>query len=107
MKRILVEINDESYGHFIDLVSTLPKDKIHLWEAVDRDDFFSEEDNKAYEKALKELRLGQAISLDDFRNERLKELLFMLSQEKSLGNVWDNQYDEFLKEVKEKFCGLL
>ena len=71
MRKILVEINEDSYQDFVGLISSIPKDKIRLWEEINYDDFFSEEDNEAYQKALRELKQGEAISLEDIKKEML------------------------------------
>ena len=64
MKRVLVEINDDSYNKFLDTISKLPDDKIRFWEEIDKDDLFTADDNKAYQKAIEELKQGKAISLN-------------------------------------------
>ncbi|MEA3475595.1 MAG: hypothetical protein U9R23_04020 [Candidatus Cloacimonadota bacterium] len=69
MKRVLVEINDDSYNKFLDTISKLPDDKIRFWEEIDKDDFFTADDNKVYQKAIEELKKGRAISLNKIKKE--------------------------------------
>ncbi len=69
MKRVLVEINDDSYNKFLDTISKLPDDKIRFWEEIDKDDLFTADDNKAYQKAIEELKQGKAISLNMIKKE--------------------------------------
>ena len=69
MKRVLVEINDDSYNKFLDTISKLPDDKIRFWEEVDKNDFFTADDNRVYQKAIRELKKDKAISLDKIKKE--------------------------------------
>ncbi len=69
MKRVLVEINDDSYNKFLDTISKLPDDKIRFWEEIDKDDLFTADDNKAYQEAIEELKQGKAISLNMIKKE--------------------------------------
>jgi len=69
MKRVLVEINDDTYKKFLDTIIKLPDDKIRFWEEIDKDDFFTADDNKAYQKAIEELKQGKAISLNMIKKE--------------------------------------
>jgi hypothetical protein len=59
------------------------------------------EDLAAFDERENEPNLDfeEFVKKKDWQNERLNELLFMLSQEKSLENVWDNQYDEVWNDV--------
>jgi len=69
MKRVLVEINDDSYNKFLDTISKLPDDKIRFWAEVDKDDFFTADDNRDYQKAIGELKKNRAISLNKIKKE--------------------------------------
>ena len=69
MKRVLVEINDDTYKKFLDIIIKLQDDKIRFWEEIDKDDFFTADDNKAYQKAIEELKQGKAISLNMIKKE--------------------------------------
>ncbi len=71
MRCLLVEVSDEMYHHFTEIIGKFPKDQVRIREPLNDDDYFSADDDKAYRKALKELENGEAISLEDLKKELL------------------------------------
>lgn len=71
MRCVLVEVSDEIYHHFTEVLGNFPKNQVRIQEEFDNDNFFSAEDDIAYQKALKELDNGETVSLEDLKEELL------------------------------------
>ncbi|MBP7551997.1 MAG: hypothetical protein KA885_01120 [Spirochaetes bacterium] len=65
MRTIVIETTDKSYNQVINLIKKIPDIKYY----DDEDDVFTEEDEKAYIKAKKELENGETKSWDELKKE--------------------------------------
>lgn len=70
MKTICLEVKDDIFARVFDFLKLLPEDSFRV-RLDDADDVFTDEDEKIYEKSIRELRSGEAISLDQAKRELL------------------------------------
>ena len=70
MKTICLEVKDDLFTKVLDFPKLLPKDSFNVRTDED-DDVFTEEDRAAYNEAIRELRAGEAISLEQAKREIL------------------------------------
>jgi len=70
MKTICLELKDDIFYKVLDFLKLLPKDSIKV-RVDDADDIFTVEDEKVYKKSIRELRNGEAISLEQAKKELL------------------------------------
>ncbi len=70
MKTICLEVKDDLFTKVLDFLKLLPKDSFNVRTDED-DDVFTEEDRAAYNEAIRELRAGEAISLEQAKREIL------------------------------------
>ena len=70
MKTICLEVKDDIFNKVLDFLKLLPKDSINV-RVDDADDIFTVEDEKVYKKSIRELRNGEAISLEQAKKELL------------------------------------
>ena len=70
MKTICLEVKDDIFNKVLDFLKLLPKDTINV-RVDDADDIFTVEDEKVYKKSIRELRNGEAISLEQAKKELL------------------------------------
>jgi hypothetical protein len=70
MKTITLDVRDDIFHKVLDFLRLLPEDtfKVRIEEP---DDIFAEEDKEAYNQSLRELRSGEAISLEKAKKELL------------------------------------
>jgi hypothetical protein len=68
MKTICLEVKDDIFNKVLDFLKLLPKDSINV-RVDDADDIFTVEDEKVYKKSIRELRNGEAISLEQAKKE--------------------------------------
>ncbi|KJU81789.1 hypothetical protein MBAV_006013 [Candidatus Magnetobacterium bavaricum] len=69
MKRLVVDIDEGIYDKVMWFLNQIPKDKV---EIID-DTLFTQEDEEAYEIALKELENNETLSLEELEKELFKE----------------------------------
>ena len=70
MRTICLEVKDDIFNKVLDFLRLLPKDSFRV-RVDEADDIFTEEDEKVYKKSIRELRNGEAISLEQARKELL------------------------------------
>ena len=70
MKTICIEVKDDIFTKVVNFLRLLPEDSLRI-QIGDPDDIFSKEDEKAYNKAIRELQEEEAISLDQAKQELL------------------------------------
>lgn len=70
MRTICLEVKDDIFNKVLDFLRLLPKDSIKV-RVDETDDIFTKEDEKVYKKSIRELRNGDAISLEQAKKELL------------------------------------
>lgn len=70
MKTIRLEVRNDIFSKVLDFLRLLPEDSFKV-RVDEPDDIFTEDDKKAYEKAVSELQNGEAVSLDQAKKELL------------------------------------
>ena len=70
MKTIRLEVRNDIFSKVLDFLRLLPEDSFKV-RVDEPDDIFTEDDEKAYEKAVRELKKGEAVSLEQAKKELL------------------------------------
>ena len=70
MRTICLEVKDDIFKKVLDFLRLLPKDSFRV-RVDEADDIFTAEDEKVYKKSIRELRNGEAISLEQAKRELL------------------------------------
>lgn len=70
MKTICIEVKDDIFTRVLDFLRLMPKDSFRV-RVDEADDIYTEEDEKAYKRAIRELKNGEAISLEQAKKELL------------------------------------
>lgn len=70
MKTICLEVKDDLFTKVLDFLKLLPEDSFNV-RTDDDDDVFTEDDRAAYNEAIRELKAGEAIDLEQAKREIL------------------------------------